>query len=98
MRAIREIIDLSNGHCFFPVPPKATQVSVLINGYPAIRSGDSYGAIVTLHSCGPAVHPPGIVTGVSTVLVEGLPIAKEFDFISCGDTAGNGSNDVLIGG
>ena len=70
--------------------------SVLINGFPAavVTSLDSSHA-----PYGPP-HPPHeaatIVAGSDTVFVEGLPLARVGDPLSCGHAISDGSPDVEV--
>ena len=83
--------DTSDGHI-----SGGTVDSVLINGLPAavVTSIDSSHA-----PYGPP-HPPHeaatIITGSDTVLVEGLPLARVGDPLSCGHSIGVGSPDVEV--
>ena len=104
-RVIREIIDLSTGHipptggpsCWQPVPPKAVfNTTVKVNGALVIVEGDPYNLIVPEHNCGSNKHPPGVAIGTGTVFIGGRRIIGSGDPISCGDFAGNGSQNVFV--
>lgn len=74
-----------------------TAQSVIINGLEAAVVG----SVDSSHSpYGPA-HPPheaaSIVAGSDTVFVEGLPLARAGDPLSCGHSIATGSPDVEAG-
>jgi|TARA_B100001094_G_C18063875_1_gene736447 hypothetical protein len=88
---------MSTGHCFTPVISTSTAQGVLINGIAPVLDGDPY---VGPHNCGDKFHPPGTaVTTQKTVKVNGRPVHRVKDPISCGDVAaGPPSFGVKIGG
>ena len=64
--------------------------TVLINGAPAVRVGDT----VAPHGLPP--HTAAVmVSGSATVLVNGIPLCRTGDLASCGDAAAPGSSTVL---
>tara|TARA_R110001592_G_scaffold49136_1_gene153599 strand:- start:866 stop:1162 length:297 start_codon:yes stop_codon:yes gene_type:complete len=87
----------STGHCFTPVISTSSAQGVFINGIPPVLDGDPY---VGAHSCGTSFHPPG--TAVATqrmVIINGKPVHRIKDPISCGDVAaGPPGVGVIIGG
>ncbi len=92
-RVIRALTDLSQGHCFNPTFSLAGSLDVKINSFPAVRMTDNYGQ---KHYCGLADHDMGpAIEGSPNVFVNGLPIHRDGDKISCGDVADNGSPDVF---
>lgn len=91
--------DLSTGHgCF---PPTACEDAVtsktFINGIPVQVQGSGY----VSHRCGKVTHLGGArktTTGSGTVFFEGKAAIRIGDSIACGDTVGQGSRNVQIGG
>jgi uncharacterized Zn-binding protein involved in type VI secretion len=70
--------------------------NVLINGLPAACTGDLHVCLMP-PTAGP--HPPSPVgKGSATVLITGMPAARQFDSTGCGATILNGSPNVIIGG
>jgi len=88
---------MSTGHCFTPVMSTSSAIGVEINGSRPVLDGDPY---VGPHNCGDKFHPPGTAVATQrTVLVNGKPIQKVKDPISCGDVAlGPPAVGVIIGG
>jgi len=74
----------------------ATIDSVLINGMPAAVVG----SVDSSHAPYGNPHPPHeaatVVGGSDTVLVEGFPLARVGDPLSCGHAIGDGSPDVEV--
>jgi uncharacterized Zn-binding protein involved in type VI secretion len=63
---------------------------VLVNNALAVVEGGTYEVIPP--------HPhPGSAASSATVFIEGKPVHRNGDAISCGDTASNGSHDVFAG-
>lgn len=70
-------------------PPLAP--TVFVNGAPIVVVG----TVVAPHGTGP--HAAAVMVGGSaTVYAGGLPVCRDGDAASCGDTA-TGSNDVFAG-
>jgi len=93
----RVATDLSQGHCWPPMSPIPGAGSVLIEGYPAMKVGDSYNA----HPgpCGTVGPHAGVAVGGSPdVFVEGVPVHRDADEISCGDVADIGAMTVFANG
>ncbi|MCA8884267.1 MAG: PAAR domain-containing protein [Rhodobacteraceae bacterium] len=65
--------------------------AVLVNGLPAARGAGSDHAVC----CGPSAS---VMTGSSTVMIEGKPAARVGDTTSHGGTILTGSPNVIIGG
>ena len=87
--------DTTNGHGGFPPMPVITgSPTVLINGIPSARVGDT----LTGHSNGHSYHGATIAQGAPNVLINGMPCARMSDATSCGDTLAKGSANVLVGG
>jgi uncharacterized Zn-binding protein involved in type VI secretion len=85
--------DLTTGHPPF-APVQAVQFSrdVKVNGKPAVRQGDKFEKHCSKGGC----HV-GAATGSQTVFVNGKPMARTGDPLTCGDKAGKGSSNVLVG-
>jgi len=93
--------DLSQGHCWLPMPPDVASIvgTVFVNGSIAMKVGDPYMG----HALGCTVPIATTHTGIALigspdVWVDGQPIHRDADAISCGDVADNGSNDVFANG
>ena len=88
--------DLSSGACGLPPKPTTSaSPNVLINNKGAVRVGDSYAT----HKRKKKVHAGRTASsGSGTVFINGKPAHRSGDGISCGDKAGSGSDNVLIGG
>lgn len=91
--------DLSTGHGCFPPTAciDAVASKTYINGILAQVQGSTFNS----HRCGKTVHPTSsrnTTTGSGTVFIEGKPAIRIGDSIACGDTAGQGSPNVQIGG
>jgi len=97
MPGIVRLGDNSTGHphCFPARPNVEASGDVLVNGKGAHRLGDGWdvhGACV-LHS----PHGGVAASGSATVLVNGQPVCRIGDAISCGDQMAEGSGDVIAG-
>lgn len=93
----RTNVDPSTGHgCFVPRPntPNGSP-DVIVNGQHAVRVSDAW----PIHTCPsiPASHAGTQSSGSSTVVVNGLPLARIGDSISCGDAVAAGSPNVISG-
>lgn len=89
--AIRVGVDKSAGHgCFAPTAALTASSNVRINGIRAVRAGDKYAP----HRCKKKVHSMRIAKSSSRVRINGKPIHRTGDPISCGDRAGRGSKTV----
>lgn len=91
--------DLSSGHgCFPPTGCTDTAASkTFINGILAQIQGSRYAA----HRCGKTTHLPATrntTGGSGKVFIEGKAAIRIGDSIACGDTVGQGSPNVQIGG
>ena len=91
--------DLSAGHGCFP-PTACTDAiasKTFINGILAQKQGSKFAS----HRCGKTTHPSSAratTSGSSKVIIEGSPAIRIGDSIACGDTVGQGSTNVQIGG
>jgi uncharacterized Zn-binding protein involved in type VI secretion len=89
--------DISTGHnCFHPTAcVNATTSKVYINGKLAQKKGSIY----LLHRCGKTIHTNRLSnSGSAKVFYEGLNAIRIGDSINCGDSVGQGSNNVIVGG
>lgn len=86
--------DSSTGHgCYPPKSNTSASSDVIINGLGAHRVGDGW----LPHGCGVCIpHGSSQASGSNNVLVDGLPLARIGDSISCGDSNASGSSDVII--
>ncbi len=93
-KVIRQLLDLSLGHCY---PPKACltgSTDVFIGGIPIVRVGDNYSQD---HTCGNQTHSMGpAIEGSPTVFNNGLAVHGSGHKISCGDVANNGALTVTM--
>lgn len=99
MAAASRIGDLSAGHgCFPPTACSTPSASkTFINGILAQKQGSQF----VTHVCGDTVHPSSsrnTSSGSSSVYIENSPAIRIGDSIACGDTVGQGSPNVQIGG
>ena len=96
MSAITRVgVDPSAGHCFSSRPASSGgQGTVFINSILATVVGATYPA----HTCGTSTHDGVASTGSSTVFIEGKPVHRIGDDISCGDVSASGSRNVFAGG
>jgi uncharacterized Zn-binding protein involved in type VI secretion len=91
--------DLSSGHGCFPPTAcvDASASKTFINGILAQKQGSKFNS----HRCGITVHPTSArstASGSGKVFIEGSPAIRIGDSIACGDTVGQGSPNVQIGG
>ena len=93
--AVVRRFDLSTGHgCFPPQIALTGSGNVNVNGRPVVKFGSSWSP----HTCVDATHSGTQVLGSLTVRVNGLPMARIGDFISCGSFCATGSTNVFAGG
>jgi uncharacterized Zn-binding protein involved in type VI secretion len=97
MSAAARLGDFTTGEppCF-PATPIETNCSpdVLINGIAAALIGSG----LPPHTCDKTTHSGRVVvSGSSTVIINGRAAARIGDKINCGDTIAEGSPDVIIG-
>lgn len=87
--------DACTGHGCFPGRPNTNaSPNVFVNGIGAHRQGDAWG----FHKCGKKGHQGALASGSSTVFVNGRPLGRIGDPVSCGSAAANGSGNVFAGG
>lgn len=100
-RVIRIGVDLSQGHVWTPTicDKPSNKRTVFANGIQVAAVGDLYN--VGMH-IPPPLQPPhyGMFAagGSNNVFIDGLPVHRDGDMISCGDVADNGSTDVFANG
>lgn len=96
MPAASRLGDLTAGHiCFPPTSITSSASTVYFNGIKAAKLGVS----VANHRCGKSLHAGRTVTsGSSTVYIENQRATRIGDSVNCGDTIGQGSKNVIIGG
>jgi uncharacterized Zn-binding protein involved in type VI secretion len=87
--------DFCTGHGAFPPRPSVEgSKTVYAEGIPVHRIGDKW----AFHSApDEPTHDGVLAQGSKTVYVEGKGIGHIGDRISCGSTAGTGSNTVFAG-
>lgn len=91
-QSIIRLGDPSTGHgAWGPNTQVQASSNVFVNGIGAVRDGDSYKP----HK-GPSTHPETAKSG-ATVFVNGRAVHRTGDPCSCGDTAGQGSQNVFAG-
>ena len=105
MPGVARIGDLESGVC--PIGPSSLEPplsiasgagSVLCNGIPVARSGDSYAGVhVEIPDPNPT-HPVFCGSGSGSVLVEGSSVFRMCDSTSCPSVQVQGSGDVICGG
>lgn len=91
---IRLGVDMSMGHGSYP--PQVTvqgSTTCFANYLGQARQTDKY----TGHAGSGSFHPALALGGSRTVFYENLGMHRNADKISCGDMAGNGSQDVFGG-
>lgn len=98
MPEITRLGDIGEGHsCHFPATP-ATGASpdVFVNGIAVVRQGDPY-LPHACPTCPAPPHPRSLSGGSGSVHVNGKPVGRIGDAISCGGSAATGSGDVFAG-
>ena len=88
--------DFSTGHgCWPSFEPAAASLNVFVNQKKAVRVEDAYPP----HTCIsiPETHSSKAAQGSPTVFINSQFVHRSGDAIKCGDTADNGSPDVLVG-
>ena len=87
--------DMSIGHAgFSPSPITPTAVTVLVMAVPPHRVTDLIGP----HVLGLSVHAGSILKGSTTVLAEGLGLARLMDKGDCGALVIGSAATVMVGG
>lgn len=96
MPPITRIGDLSSGDpCGAPShPPIVGSPNVFVEKIPAVRVGDQYAD----HACpASSSHSSSASSGSSTVFVNGKPVHRIGDSVSCGSTSSKGAGTVSAG-
>ena len=97
MPSVTRLGDLSTGHgSYIPTNTTSASSNVFVNGIGVVKVGDSY-APHGSPSPSPA-HGRSASGGSGSVYVNGQPIHRIGDSISCGDTSAQGSSNVFAGG
>lgn len=95
MPAASRLGDACSGHGPYPGRPSYSgSDNVLINGIPALRTGDGYVPHCSPKKC----HSGSAGTGSSSVFVNGRPLIRIGDPVSCGSVSAMGSSNVFAGG
>lgn len=85
--------DICSGHgCWVPRPNIMASTNVLVNGLGVHRATDKW----AIHACAPPHDGFAVPIGPMNVLVNGLPVAKIGDPVSCGSTMVTGSPNVMV--
>ncbi len=93
MPGIHRVTDIESGHeCWPPRPALTGTTTVFVNKLPATLSGVT---VYPVHSCGPLAHSGILAEGSSTVFMNGSPVGRLGDKISCGGVALLCSTDVF---
>lgn len=93
MPAVTRLGDMSTGHGSWPARPSTSASgNVFAEGIAVHRVGDSW----AVH-CNPVpqCHDGVLSAGSGTVFVNGQPIGRIGDPISCGDTVATGASTVF---
>jgi len=97
MPGVVRLGDVSAGHphCYPSRPNIEASPNVFVNGIAAHRLEDAW----AVHgACSNHTPHDGVASsGSSSVFVNGQPICRIGDDISCGDTMAEGSSDVIAG-
>lgn len=80
--------------CFPPRKSIGGSPNVFANSKKVHRKGDSWDE----HCCGKPCHAGVLAAGSGSVYVNGKPIGRVDDPVSCGSTVAEGSEDVFAGG
>jgi uncharacterized Zn-binding protein involved in type VI secretion len=93
----RKNVDASTGHGGYPSRPNTPNGSndVIVNGYGVVRIDDAWPSHTDPGP--PDTHSGSQNGGSSTVIANGKGVARIGDSISCGDSVGAGSSDVICG-
>lgn len=92
---IVKVTDITQGHS---APPTAIQsysiLNVFVDGVNPVVVGDSY---IPHSNPGSDVHPVYAIVGSPTVFINNIPVVREGDQLSCGDTAAVQVGTVFCG-
>ena len=92
MPGVVRLGDAAVHGCYGPHYPTVGSPNVTVDGLPVIIKNTPY----TPHTCGDDTHD-GIASGDCNVYVNGQPVQKVGDSVSCGSVMVQGSGSVSIG-
>jgi len=99
MPPVHRLNDVCSGHgCYSSRPIIKASETVFADGMGIVGATSPKIGQYAVHCCGPSCHDGFVAQGSSTVFVEGLPVARIGDPVSCGGTCKTGSPDVNVGG
>lgn len=88
------LYDVCSGHgCY----ASRTNISASLNVFINFRGAHRWGDVWAPHSCSGETHSGVLVGGSMTVFVNGRPLGRMGDAISCGSVAITGSLNVFSG-
>lgn len=94
MAGITRLGDMCTGHGSYPPRPNDQASSnVFVNGIGAHRETDHWSP-----HCNNSCHDGNLASGSTSVYVNGLPVARIGDPVTCGSSSAQGSSDVFAGG
>jgi uncharacterized Zn-binding protein involved in type VI secretion len=94
MPAVVRLGDNCSGHGCYPARPNnQASNNVFVNGKGVHSLCDDWAS----HCCGIPCHDGIASSGSSTVFVNGKPICRVGDSVSCGSTMAEGSDNVFAG-
>lgn len=93
-------VDLSQGHEWTPTPllPPILPRTVFAELFPIAAVGDDYNTETHISPTKPKHQIMKALVGSPNVFVNGLPVHRDGDLISCGDVADNGARTVFANG
>lgn len=95
MPGVARLGDICSGHgCWPPRPNDQASPNVYVNSINTHRESDHW----VIHCCDDDCHDGSLALGSSSVFINGLPIARIGDPISCGSSVAQGSSNVFAGG
>lgn len=95
MPGVARLGDICSGHgCWPPRPNDQASLNVYVNSINTHRESDHW----VIHCCDDDCHDGALSRGSSTVFINGLPIARIGDPVSCGSSVAQGSSNVFAGG
>lgn len=85
--------SICTGHGAFPPRgvSSGTSTGMTVNGVPVLLSG----GVFVSHTDGSSSHT-GVVTGSGSISINGVPVAKIGDPISCGSSVATGDSGVTM--
>ena len=100
MPGVARLGDKCTGHDCFPARKSISgSPNVFINGIPALRVRDAFETHCCTHDEMPhGCHDGTLQEGSSSVYVNGQPLGRIGDKVSCGSTVAEGSGNVFAGG